>query len=74
MLNPVLSAQAIQIRIAIANIDREHIDKIDKQFGLKRLTRVLVHYKMITPTERKLAISLRPYINNPSLRVHSYRG
>jgi len=74
MLHPTLSAQAIQIKIAIADRNRNRIDSIDRQFGLKRLTRVLVHYKLLTPNERKQAINLRSYIHNPSLVAHTYRG
>ncbi len=74
MLHPSISSQAVQIRIAIANRDRDRIDAIDRKFGLKQLTRVLVHYKLLSNDERKQAINLRPYIHNPSLIVHSYRG
>jgi len=73
MDNDILRAQAIQIRIGIHNLNRNHIDAIDRKYGLPRLTRVLRHYKLITAAERRKALALRTYINNPSCKALATR-
>ena len=73
MTNDILRAQAIQIRIGIHNIDHNHIDAIDRKYGLPRLTRVLRHFNLITAAERRRALDLRTNINNPSCRALAIR-
>jgi hypothetical protein len=69
MLPSHITAQAVQLRIAIHNRDRNHIDSINRKYNLEKLTRALVIFGEITSYERRNALKLRTRICNPSCKM-----
>jgi hypothetical protein len=68
MLPSHITAQAIQLRIAIYNQNRNYIDVLNRKYNLEKLTRALVIFGKITASERKNALKLRTRISNPSCK------